>query len=88
MLIREILKNWMEREGHKILTAAIVLGVSESAVCDWIMCRSIPQNQNLDRLALALCASGLDLPFWKARVMLYDLALFDRRDICRKQLSM
>jgi len=83
-LISTVLRLWMDTEGHKILTASMVLGVDESTVCHWMAGRSIPQSHNLNRLALAMCASGLDMPYWRAVEQLQKLAEFDRQHPFRR----
>ena len=57
-LISTVLRYWMDTEAHKPLTAAMALGVDETTVCNWLMSRTIPRDDNLKRLALALCMSG------------------------------
>ena len=78
-LISTVLRKWMDLEAHKPLTAAMVLGVDENTVCNWLIGRSIPRDENLSRLALAMCASGLEVSYFKALDCIHVLAQFDRQ---------
>ena len=78
-LISTVLRYWMDMEAHKPLTAAMALGVDETTICNWLMSRTIPRDDNLKRLALALCLSGLDMSFNRAHDQLIELAIFDRQ---------
>jgi hypothetical protein len=78
-LLASILVHWMNLEGHKILTAAMCIGVDESTLCNWIMGRSLPNYDNIDRLALCMCVSGLKIPYYEARQLVADCVLFDKR---------
>ena len=83
-LLAAIVANWMNLEGHKILTAAMQVGVDESTLCNWIMGRTLPKNDSLDRLAICLCVSGLCVPFYVARELLSDCVKFDQQHRSRK----
>jgi len=78
-LISTVLRYWMDIEAHKPLTAAMALGVDETTICNWLMFRTIPRDDNLKRLALALCLSGLDMSISRAHDQLIELAIFDRQ---------
>jgi len=78
-LISTVLRLWIDTEGHKILTASIVLGVDETTVCHWMAGRTIPRLNSLKRLALAMCASGLEMSYAQAVEQLNELAEFDRQ---------
>jgi hypothetical protein len=86
-LLAAIVANWIRIEGHKILTAAIQLGVDESTVCNWIMGRSLPKNDSIDRLAICLCVSGLGVPYYEARQILADCIAFDKQHRSRKCIA-
>jgi hypothetical protein len=74
-----IIRNWMDEENHKIMTAALQLGVSETSLRDWLIGRYVPCNDYISRLALAMCVTGLDMSYHKARLLLIKCAQFDRK---------
>lgn len=78
-LMSTIIRTWMDAEGHKPMTAACQLGVDETTFCNWIMGRSVPCNDYISRLALAMCVTGLDMSYNTARLLLIECAQFDRK---------
>ena len=83
-LLGAIIANWMNLEGHKIMTAAMQVGVDDTTICNWLMGRSLPKNDSLDRLAICLCVSGLDVPYYVARQLLADCVAFDKNQRSQK----
>ena len=78
-LMATIIRNWMDKENHKAMTAAMQLGVSEDTVRSWLLSRAVPSDDYISRLAMAMCVTGLDMSYHRARLLLIECAQFDRK---------
>jgi hypothetical protein len=78
-MMSTIIRKWMDKENHKVMTAALQLGVSEATLRSWLLSRSIPSDDYICRLALAMCVTGLNMSYHKARLLLIECAQFDRK---------